>query len=282
MDFNFDDMTPQERAQLKDEAWEFAAECYMRHVVAVMGVYENKKSNGWQPQTPFCFSAMVIEVNQEWFLLSAGHAFQDIDTLIREPDSKLVRCAINDTFRSPSSFPPFDFDYQNAKRRIHYNSLSPDGLDYALIHIEPYYRNFLTANGIVPLTERHWDDDSIANCSAFVMAGFPIDSVVAGITDHGDDYQATVNGTPVFRYIERSASDTELKYARFVGQIRPEHATDIKGLSGGPIFCFNDADLSSHYVAGVQSSWLPDTHKNFAGPVSTIVQHAEAFLREPV
>ena len=64
---------------------------YMRHVVAIAGAYEIRTPAGVQPQTPFYLSATVIKINDVWFLLSAGHAIQDIETLIRSPDAELVR-----------------------------------------------------------------------------------------------------------------------------------------------------------------------------------------------
>jgi hypothetical protein len=280
MDINLDDFTPAQLAQLNDELQQQLT-VYMRHVVGVAGAYEVCTSNGVQPQTPFYFSAMVIDINDQWYLLSAGHAFQEIETLIDSPDAELVRCGIDDTFLNQTASQPFDFDYAAAKRCVHFNSVFDDGLDYALIEIAPYYRKLLTANGIVPLTKQHWDPDSVAASSTFLMAGFPNDSIDAGITHHGDFYRARAKGKANFLYIERGTSNVKTDFTRFVGQIRREHnIADITGMSGGPIFCFNDADLTPYFVAGVQSKWDPETQTTFACPISTILEHADAVLRE--
>lgn len=280
IDINLDDLTPEQLAELEDGLQQQLG-VYLRHVVAVAGAYEIRKPNGIEPQKPFYFSAMVISINDHWFLLSAGHAFQEIETLLASPDAELVRCGIDDTFLNQTSSQPFDFDYVAAKRRVHFNPVFDDGLDYALIHIAPYYRNLLSANGIVPLIEDDWNPNSIAACSTFLMAGFPNDSIDAGITHHGDHYRARVKGRPTFLYIERGTSDTQTQFTRFVGQIRPEHnITDITGMSGGPIFCFKDAEFTPYFVAGVQSKWNSNTQTTFACPIDTIVEHAGTFLSE--
>jgi len=280
MDINLEDLTPDQLAELNDELQQRLS-IYMRHVVAIAGAYEICTSTGVHPKTPFYYSAMVVEINNHWYLLSAGHAFQEIEDLIHSPDAEIVRCGIDDTFLEQTASQPFDFDYLSAKRHVHFNSVIHDGLDYALIQLAPFYRRLLNANGIVPLTNEHWDPDSVANSSTFLMAGFPNDSIDAGITHHGNHYQARAKGKANFLYIERGTSDTETQFTRFVGQIRPEHnIADIKGMSGGPIFCFKDADFTPYYVAGVQSKWDRDTQTTFACPISTIVDHAATFLQE--
>lgn len=280
MDINLDELTPDQLAELNNELQQQLA-MYMRHIVGVAGAYEVRTSDGVRPQTPFYFSAMVIDINDQWYLLSAGHAFQEIETLIDSPDAELVRCGIDDTFLNETASQPFGFDYAAAKRRVHYNSVFDDGLDYALIHVTPYYRRLLVANGIVPLTEQNWNPDSVAASSTFLMAGFPNASIEAGITHHGDYYRARAKGKANFLYIERGTSNVKTDFSRFIGQIRPEHnIADITGMSGGPIFCFNDADFVPYFVAGVQSKWDTDTQTTFGCPINTILEHADTFLRE--
>ncbi|MCH8922264.1 MAG: hypothetical protein IIA67_03825 [Planctomycetes bacterium] len=266
-DINLDDLTPDQLSEVQNDL-QRKLDVYMRHVVAIAGVYETRSANGLQPQTPFYFSATVVEVDDERYFLAAGHALEDIETIVKHSDAKLVRCGIDDTFLHKNDSRPFDFDYSAAARKVHYNSVFHDGLDYALIHIRPYYHKLLAANGIVPLTVNDWAPSAIAACTTFLMAGFPNDSIDGCITHHGDYYRARVKGNPSFIFIERGVSDAQTQFARFVGQIRPEHHVgDITGMSGGPIFCFKDADFDPYYVAGIQSKWNPATRTIFACPI---------------
>ena len=74
-DINLDDLTPDQLSELQNDL-QRQLSVYMRHVVAIAGVYETRTANRLRPQTPFYFSATVVEVDDQRYFLTAGHQGQ--------------------------------------------------------------------------------------------------------------------------------------------------------------------------------------------------------------
>jgi hypothetical protein len=94
---------------------------------------------------PFGISGFVVEVDGEWFLITAGHCLEDV----RELESKgcvFRQWHLDDSMgigARHSNIGPFAFDAA-LKGGLHDETL---GIDYGLIHLREMYRLLMQANG---------------------------------------------------------------------------------------------------------------------------------------
>ena len=103
---------------------------------------------------PFLATAFVLSAENMWFLVTAGHVAQDINFYLTNPDYYYVEAFL------------CDIGGPNAKNQIPIPfDLTPETFiifgdektcDYAVIHLESYYINFLKTNGVEPLDEQVW------------------------------------------------------------------------------------------------------------------------------
>ncbi|MDZ4685678.1 MAG: hypothetical protein SH850_11485 [Planctomycetaceae bacterium] len=282
-DFDLNELSTEELAALKSDLSD-QLRCYFRHIVGLAGAYEHIQQGGIRkPQKPFYYSAAVIEVCNNWYLLTAGHNVRGMEAAATRQDMKLVACGLDDTYAPLSQHkgPIPVFDFQGAHRFYQ----DTEGLDFGLIHIRPHYRDLLKANGIQPLTEHYWNPNEVDACDKFLMVGFPERSIYSGVTFSPEYYRAEVKGAPSVILIDRLLdTPTDLpstRYPRFIGQIRAEHDVgSIVGMSGGPIFCFKGHDFEPYYVAATQSTWIEQRKITFGCPLPVIIETARKFLTQ--
>jgi hypothetical protein len=256
---------------------------YFRHVVGLAGVYEHIGDDGTQrPQIPFYFSAVILEIDNCWYLATAGHIVEKLNAAATRKDMRLVAVDIEDSFAPKARYnhPIKYFAYQDANKFCRHEE---GGLDCGLIELRQNYRDLLTANGVQPLVERHWNPSQVARCNTFLMLGFPQDSVVASITDGRKQYLAAVRATPSVVWVERSKTRRKgtrsAACTRFVGKVGDEKQVgNIVGMSGGPIFCFRGTNFENYFVAGIQSSWDPESRLTFACAIPDVLTAARDFL----
>jgi hypothetical protein len=280
-DSNLDDYSPDERAAIEDDLRE-QLRIYFRHLVGIAGAYEHIEANGnHKPQKPFYFSSAVLQIRDQWFLATAGHNVKMIDAAVTRSDMRLVACGLDDTYapESDHKVPIEYFDYANALR-FH---RSEDGLDFGLVHLRKNYRDLLAANGIQPLSEKHWAQPEVDRSDTFLMVGFPKDSVDSGITFGAKEYNASVKGRPSVILIDRQMDlphdIPKAQHDRFVGQIHAEHDVgSIVGMSGGPIFCFTGHNFEPYYIAAIQSTWYPKRRMTFGCPIPVVLDVANDFI----
>ena len=284
-EINLDLLWPDELAAVESDLKE-QLRLYLRHIVGLAIAYEHIGADGSQkPQKPLHYSAAVCQIDHNWFLLTAGHILRDVESIIRHPQMRLVACGLDDTYAPGSNdkTPIQYFDLENAPRFHRYRddgiiAESTEGLDFGLVHLRKNYQDLLQANGIQPLTEQHWNDTHVQECTTFLMVGFPDDSVDSDIVVSRTHYSARVKGSPSVIFIDRLESHPvvgQSEYPRFFGQIRPEHDVgSIVGMSGGPIFGFKDYDFEPYYVAGIQSKWIEERKLTFGCPLPVVLEVA--------
>ena len=280
-DNDLEGLSADEVAAVEDDLKE-RLRVYLRHVVALAGAYEHVHGDGNRsPKEPFYYSAAVIEVRGEWYLLTAGHNVEKMEAAATRADMKLVACGLDDTYAPErrDNTPIHYFDFVGAPRFCR----NTRGVDFGLIHVRQHYRELLKANGIQALTEDYWNPAKVHRCGVFLMVGFPEDSTNSGITFSEGHYVARVKGAPSFILIDRlpvpPPGCASTRYPRFIGQIRPEHDVgDIAGMSGGPIFCFRGHDFEPYFLAAIQSTWIKKKGITFGCPIPLILDLAADFF----
>src|SRR5260370_35592646 len=114
-----------------------------------------------RPIRCFVVSTFVMEVSNNWFLITAGHCINEIEE-VKKQGGEIVKCELIDYLgsatidRNPIILP---YSQLGAISLLNYDSnLSDKSLDYGIIPLRPLYVEALKKNGIRPLTELFWRD----------------------------------------------------------------------------------------------------------------------------
>jgi hypothetical protein len=245
----------------------------IRHVVglAVTDCLNNPRSSTNNTAEDFDIRALlvstfVVSVRNVWFLVTAGHIFQQIGERLQS-GRRIFKSRLLDGLTSTMKDPiPFDLDLSS----VWY--IDRDGYDYGLIPLHSFFARPLIHGGIRPLTEKHWTDthDPV---DEYYLLGFPSQGQIITVTSNVDGGKIHVDyGSPLLPIQRVIIPPDKLKTPndRFYAKVpittgKPGHEetklTDISGMSGGPIFAVNRVGQNklSHWIIAVQSSWLPES-----------------------
>lgn len=246
-------------------------------------------SLGWFDKTPGaravensgrgCYnnaSGFLISVQNQWFWVTAGHIFEDIKTAI-DTGQKLGEWHLDDSdaLGARSNMPiPFDFD--NAFRTYFYDEDS--GVDYALIYLEPYYRNLLQRNNIEPLNEQAWRVGLPEDFDFYFLIGIPDECVQPQM-----NAEVIIKGCmliPVQR-IDDPPEEILTDMPRLYFKISVINI-NIQGMSGGPIFGFrkNNEGQLKYWVIALQSGLFKNKRIITACPIQNFADWIDSVLEK--
>ncbi len=244
----------------------------------------------------FFVVGFVASIKDEWFFVTAGHCLAELEEAIKSSRVENVRL-VDYMGQQAMDKSPIPFDYAGSFRDFHCDERT--GVDAGFVHIRPFYRRQLEANGIVAHDEVQWKRQPEKFEAAWMM-GIPSSTVKR--RDEESYWFSTrmipleiVPSTPQ-KFIddspgnltdrERSLRD-RLFYGRFPGVIDlPKNERgddDIKGMSGGPIFGFaHSLGRAKYWIAAVQSCWYPRSRLIRGTPFPLIGYTTERFLDDLV
>jgi hypothetical protein len=229
-----------------------------QHLVSLACVHEPTTTGDRVGRTKFFTSGFVIEIDGIWLYVTAGHVFQDIQSLMQQHPTRRYRFMLADCFGPVVvSDVPIPIDYDGAPKQHLYDRQS--GYDFGFTLINDNSKRLLDANGIVPLNEGNWSHQEGVDFFHYSMVGFPAQAM---ILDHPEN--ASVK--PFYISLERlDTAPPSLRHhtvPMFYARIpNPPPGLDIAGMSGCPIFGFaHEAQGgSSYYFVAIHSAWLPDS-----------------------
>ncbi len=231
-----------------------------------------------EPVQAFVFSAFVIEIVGEWFLLTAGHVLTEIERA-RAAGKRLDVWRLGDQTgnrRFGSGSVPFDY---NAEDWLVIDNRDT-GLDYAALPLRPIYRAALVRAGIEPIREHVWDNPWTDDFERRALIGIPAESV------HYDGNTqirlkitlAPMSPTTPPAFTEEKADN------QFYSKLDDDPLgviQSIEGMSGGPIFsCKREGDVLRYRLLGIQSSWYKSDRITAGCPVATFAKAVEEALRQ--
>lgn len=257
-----------------------------RHLVGLMGTYFRLDSSGNDigNEQFFAFSGFAMSLRNVWYLVTAGHCIEDLEKAVAGSHIHLTSTRLADFFGSEAKVEDTSyFDYQANPKLYIYDKAA--GLDFAVLPLRDWYRATLTANGVEAITEGHWINQDIGACSFFAILGFPTVLVndPAKLHPYGDRMAGVVN--PVMVFVDPVTTTPQYvpatTFSWFVGKVKSaQHLSDIKGMSGGPVFGFrkrHDGQLE-YWIIALQSSWYPQSRITLGCPVRTFAALVEAEL----
>lgn len=230
-----------------------------RHLVPISFTFQKDSDYFHTIVTTF-----ILSVSDRWFLITAGHCIRDINDLLAK--NELIACRLIDSNGLEAIHnDTIPYTYSSEK----FVSLSDDyGFDYGLTELSPYYINLLQENGTVPLNEEVWKKQP-KNATHYRMLGVPSEFV--NVMD--SDIEFLISFLIVRPLTEIPDGFTPVDAPLFYGKVILDgKVNSIKGMSGGPIFAFQQDDNGEvrYYIVAIQSRWLPESH-NIAACPSTLL-----------
>ncbi len=230
-----------------------------RHLVAYTYSYHSFNDDGslYHAGT-VVISGFLLELDGLLFWVTAGHCLKELDEKINNKLVRIVDGGYLDYFGSEACHHHmYPFIYRPGE--AFYVENPTTALDFALITLNGLQIRCFLENKNVPIGRANWEHQASLQFDFYYMLGIPADAVVTK-THAGE---ATCMAAPVLIAIDRLDSPVAhgaLSNDWFAGKIAAGVTrTDIKGMSGGPIYGFRkiaDGRLAYHVVA-LQSRWLP-------------------------
>lgn len=223
------------------------------------------------------YPGTIIRVNGQAIWITAGHNLKHIYDALGDPnvklDSSVFADAFGQTFRSKVPIPA---DLENCS--CIYIDDDELGLDFGAILLHPHLERLILANNVEILDDIRWKYQENITFVGHLMLGTPTEYTSEFVPPSG-----RVNVSPTLISIQTPPDTANIqtkKYPRFVGHISHEISlVSLKGMSGGPIFGFNDDnDRLRYWVVALQSSWTPESRIAYACPVPTIARFLERYL----
>ena len=178
----------------------------------------------------YVISTFVISIDDEWFLVTAGHCLREIEN-IKSAGYSLTRTRLIDYggINAKHSHPiPFDFE---SSPTAHFGD---DKYDYGIIHISTYYRRLMESNNIIALNEEVWEKQPNKPDFYFLLG------VPDQLTERTED-EIRIRAT-LLQVIKCDSVPDEFEKndaPTFYGEIyTDEELTSVVGMSGGPLFSF--------------------------------------------
>jgi hypothetical protein len=242
---------------------------FCQHLVPVSLLLQRENDS----QNPI-ITSFVLSVNTHWFLVTAGHWFEEIDDLVNKHGYRIVRSYLFDSlglYAKHAEPIPFDF-----KDSFSVSLSSQREFDYGVIELTPYYQELLLANNVHPLNEEAWKNPP-PNIDFYMLLGVPseftkVEEISITLT------APLINIKPLDT---RPEGFPETDFPVFYGRaILGNSIKSIGGMSGGPIFGFyrNNRNELRYWVIALQSRWLPISHYIMACPTNLLGLYLEHMI----
>jgi hypothetical protein len=223
------------------------------------------------------YSCFVVSLRDNWFLVTAGHAVKELAELLQARKIRIVRAFLADYFghrETVRRLTPFPFDCTEQ----HYVDEITLGLDYAFIPLRDFFKKGMQANGIKPLSEKHWTDSRTVEFAVYALLGFPEEVATDYDPNIGVEHPeiGSIGSVVVSAealadksLIPDSVNSALITGPWFTGRITANTKLDIVGMSGGPIFglCKGEGGLLTYSVVAIQSRWHKTSKIIFGCPI---------------
>lgn len=222
-------------------------------------------------------SAFVMSVLDQWFLVTAGHwnaEDGDIFELISH-GYQPISCFLIDTLGLDAKYEkPIIFNFKpSSLQRL---SDEPE-YDYGIIELSQYYREQLEKNNIQALNEEVWKILP-PYFDYYKLLGVP-----AKLVKPTEDFQY-IDLVIALCHVEHLEQKPDERFPNtdvplFYGRIElGAGITDIRGMSGGPIFGFRESEDGQirYWLVALQSTWLENFRYTKGCPTKILGDYLES------
>jgi hypothetical protein len=219
---------------------------------------------------PYFRSGIVMEFQDRWYWVTAGHILEDIALSQKDPDMVLESYRLMDHYGSgviDKNAVPFNFE-PAWKHSEHADS---SGLDYGAVELGKLEQLALAKNNVRVLPMAAWQKTLGNGWDEYFMYGLPTDSIDIRKTPNAEGLNVRAKADPSLIYIEKFDGDPSTlpstQFPRFYGKLSENWPRgEIDGMSGGPVFGFSTR-TGEFGVIAIQSGWLDQRRITFACPV---------------
>jgi hypothetical protein len=248
-------------------------EFFLPHLIALYVRFDRGPGTKEQADALSCF---VIELEDNWFLITAGHILNDLDKLLAH-GGRIHESTLFDGWSGRSAqAPAIPFNYADSAR---FFIDDDDGIDVGVISLPPFLRRSLVASGVQPVRQALWTNPPEFP-DRLVVVGLPSE-LMEGRLSYADRKSLSVE--PVIMLLHSCEEPPEMKkrfrrlYGRFDASSpttpADEMLSDVVGLSGGPVFAFKiySDNAVKYWVVGIQSSWVRELRVLAFSPLDDFV-----------
>jgi len=241
-----------------------------RYLVGMCFLVRRKRIDNPEKQIqPVFRSGFVMELDGQWYWMTAGHVLEEIATSEKDSDLVLENFRLLDHYGSGAidkNYVPFNFEHA-WKYFEHNDSL---GLDYGAVKLGKLEQLGLAKNNVRALPMAEWRQLQGKVWDEHFMYGLPTDSLKIRMTPNPTAVTVHANAHPTLIHVEKLVEppSAPTQYPRFFGKLGDNWpAGSIVGMSGGPVFGFN-TETGEYGVVAVQSGWLEQRRITFACPIA--------------
>jgi hypothetical protein len=232
-----------------------------RHLVSLSCTHYKRK-DGSDPRH-FKVSGFLISISDMWYIGTAAHVFDQIDTLMKDHPERDYLFRINDAFAKDAGHTlSIVFDYPTSMRHVAAD-YETTGADFGLIYIEPFYRLQMEANPQTPLTERQWRKQPVLRNVHHMMIGIPSENIAeipadAVKSDSVHRQRFDINMLFLKQITELPSRIIRYPYPMFYAELgETPDLESIAGMSGCPILAIGKTDEGEvrYFIEAVLIGW---------------------------
>lgn len=198
----------------------------------------------------YVFSTFVMSIDDEWFLVTAGHCLKEIEKIKNAGYSIAKSSLLDFGGLNAKHFQPIPFDFENSI----YGHLDDNKYDYGIIQLSTYYRRLMESNDISALNEEVWEKQP-KDPDFYFLLGVP--DQLTEVTE--DKIKITTTLHTVIKCDSVPIEFEKTEAPTFYGEIHlDDDLSSIKGMSGGPLFSFKRTESGElkYWLCAVQSRWI--------------------------
>lgn len=226
------------------------------------------QTNGGTPPTHY-FSAFVVQIDNDWIAVTAGHVFGDLKKAIARGGMPR-EWAIDDSTVNPESHSGTDMKvlyniaFDPDKDVIYFDD-DMEGMDYAAFKLHPLAVAAMQKEGIRPIPEAIWNQTDLEEFPYWLLVGTPAELVESANGQALAKRHATLH---VVRRTDPAPGFDPTPYQRLYAEVdfgSTDHdgPFDLVGMSGGPIFGIKPSfeKIEDYRLIGIQSSLMGERVK---------------------
>lgn len=215
-------------------------------------------------------SSFLIEIESELYLVTAGHAIEDLNLAI-EAGYLLSNCSLIDFVTNDGEATPFHFELGEFLY-----AYEEGGVDYATIKLSLLYSDMMRNIGVKSFRPADCLEPSSA-AMLYVVYGAPLEWTEHIPAQGRQDFLKSCPTPITLDRMEDHIVDDNFRRMVFKVTAMPksEHKgplDSIVGMSGGPVFAFRQTDQGLKYwLVGLQSKWKRNQKELLVCPITFLI-----------
>lgn len=254
--------------------------CLCRHLVGVCWKSRDVDFDGeeWGEPRALCATAAVVEWNSRWYLITAGHVVNLIQTTARDLAQRITKATLFNAWASDGLLTQTPLPIDLCSIKAHVKEDRGEGVDVGMVCLGKEHVRVLRERGTVPLLQNHIGVPDGQSVEQYWLLGIPKELqtlLSAGCLEIEPN---------VFRVFlcNNPGCFLDTDQPRFYARVPPEVSLeDLNGMSGGPIFAFTLSPSGYEvWIAGVQSGWNSEYRTIVATPTGVYLDELRRWVKE--